>query len=132
MTMTDPIADFLTRIRNAGSARLKTVEIPSSKIKQEMARVLKEEGYIKSFEVLEAAPQNIIRIVLKYTPSNQSVISKLERVSSPGKRQYTNSSHIPRVMGGLGIAILSTPKGILTDRQAKREHVGGEVLCYVW
>ncbi|MEW6534951.1 MAG: 30S ribosomal protein S8 [Candidatus Auribacterota bacterium] len=132
MSMTDPIADFLTRIRNANSAQHKEVDIPASKMKVEMARVLKEEGYIENYDVVESNVQGTIRVYLKYSPSNERIITKLIRVSKPGKREYTGTDNIPRVLGGLGIAILSTPKGILTDRQAKREHVGGEILCYVW
>lgn len=132
MTMTDPISDFLTRIRNASRAQHTTVEMPASRIKVEMARVLKDEGYIEKYEVIEQAIQNVLSISLKYTPQNKSVISDLSRISKPGRRSYTGLKDVPRVMGGLGIAILSTPKGILTDRQARREHVGGEILCYVW
>lgn len=132
MTMTDPIADFITRIRNANSAMHKQVEIPASKIKVEIARVLKEEGYIENYELVESGVQGIIRITLKYTSDNERVISHISRVSTPGRRKYTNVKGVPRVMGGLGIAILTTAKGIITDRQAKREQTGGEVLCYVW
>ncbi len=132
MSMTDPIADFLTRIRNANSALHKEVEIPASKIKLEMARVLKEEGYIDNYEIVDSGKYPSIRVTLKYTPANERVIIDLSRISKPGRRYYTNSKKLPKVMGGLGIAILSTPKGILTDRQAQRENVGGEVLCYVW
>ena len=132
MTMTDPIADFLTRIRNATRAQHKTVEIPASRILVSMAGVLKEEGYIEAYEVIENPVQNILSISLKYTSKNKSVISDLSRISTPGRRHYTGIKEIPRVMGGLGIAIMSTPKGILTDRQARYAHVGGEVLCYVW
>jgi small subunit ribosomal protein S8 len=132
MTMTDPIADFITRIRNASSAMHKTVEIPKSKMKVEIARVLKEEGYIENYEVLESGVQGLIRITLKYTKDNERVITRISRVSKPGRRQYTNLASVPRVLDGLGIAILTTSKGIITDRQAKKERVGGEVLCYVW
>ncbi|MCD6459113.1 30S ribosomal protein S8 [bacterium] len=132
MTMTDPIADLLTRIRNASSALHKNVEIPASKIKNEIVRVLKEEGYIENSEIIKAEPQDVLKVYLKYTPENKPVIINLSRISKPGLRKYSSSKSVPQVMGGLGIAILSTPKGILTDRQAKRENIGGEVLCYVW
>ena len=132
MTMTDPIADFLTRIRNASRAQHETVNIPASNTLVSMAGVLKSEGYIEDYKVIEKPVQNVLSISLKYTPQNKSVISNLSRVSTPGRRHYTGIKEIPRVMGGLGIAIMSTPKGILTDRQARHEHVGGEVLCYVW
>jgi len=132
MSMTDPIADFLTRIRNANRALHKEVEIPASKIKLDMARVLKEEGYIENYEIVDSGKYPVIRVTLKYTPGNERVISDLSRISKPGRRYYTDSKNLPKVMGGLGIAVLSTPKGILTDRQAQRENVGGEVLCYVW
>jgi len=132
MTMTDPIADLLTRIRNASSALHKDVEIPATKIKTEIARVLKEEGYVENSEIIESKPQDILKVYLKYTSDNKPVITNLSRVSKPGLRRYSSTKTIPQVMGGLGIAVLSTPKGILTDRQAKRENVGGEILCYVW
>lgn len=132
MTMTDPIADLLTRIRNASSALHKNVKIPASKIKNEIVRVLKEEGYIENSEIIKAEPQDVLKVYLKYTPENKPVIINLSRISKPGLRKYSSSKSVPQVMGGLGIAILSTPKGILTDRQAKRENIGGEVLCYVW
>ena len=133
LTMTDPIADFLTRIRNASLAGHKVVEIPSSKMKVEMTRVLHEKGYILSYKVVEGTPFNTIKIALKYHPeSKKSAIKKIIRVSKPGLRQYTGVAEMPRVLNGLGIAILSTNKGIITDKEARNLNVGGEVLCYVY
>ena len=130
--MTDPIADFLTRIRNAALAGHKVVEIPASKMKVEMTRVLHEKGYILSYKVVEGTPFNTIKIALKYHPeSKKSAIKKIIRVSKPGLRQYTGVAEMPRVLNGLGIAILSTNKGIITDKEARNLNVGGEVLCYV-
>ena len=131
--MTDPIADFLTRIRNASRAGHKVVEIPSSKMKVELTRVLHEKGYILSYKVVEGAPYNTIKIALKYHPeSKKAAIKKIIRVSKPGLRQYAGVATMPRVLNGLGIAILSTNKGILTDKEARTLNVGGEVLCYVY
>ncbi len=131
--MTDPIADFLTRIRNAYLARHKTVEIPSSKIKVEMTRILHEQGYILAYKVVEGKPFNTIKIALKYHPETQiPAIKKIIRVSSPGLRQYTNVANMPRVLNGLGIAILSTSKGVISNKEARDLNVGGEVLCYVY
>ncbi|MCP5463258.1 MAG: 30S ribosomal protein S8 [bacterium] len=134
MTMTDPIADLLTRLRNAHTAKHETTIVPLSKIKLEIVRVLKEEGYIENYEILQAPDdvQGAIKIKLRYIKYNSGVVRKLIRISKPGKRQYANLKNMPRVMRGLGVAILSTSKGILTDRQARREKVGGEILCYVW
>ena len=132
MQITDPIADMLTRIRNAGSARHETVDVPNSKMKKAIAEILLEEGYIKSFQLIEDGKQGIIRIVLKYGENKTSVISGLRRVSKPGLRIYTNCEDMPKVMKGLGIAIVSTSKGVMTDKQARKENVGGEVLAYVW
>lgn len=132
MSMTDPIADMLTRIRNAVDARHEKVDVSSSKLKLEIARVLKEEGYIKSYKYVEDKKQGIIRIYLKYGPEKEKVISGLKKVSKPGRRIYVSEKEIPRVMGGLGIAILFTSKGILTDQQSREARVGGEVVCYVW
>jgi small subunit ribosomal protein S8 len=131
MVMTDPIADMLTRIRNATIVRDKIVEIPSSKIKQEIAKILKEEGYIQDFEVIEDAKQGMVKVYLKYQ-GKEKVISGLKRISKPGLKVYVKKDEIPKVLGGLGIAVLSTPQGIMTDRKARIEGVGGEVLCYVW
>jgi len=133
LTMTDPIADFLTRIRNASLAGHKVVEIPASKMKVEMTRVLHEKGYILSYKVVEGTPYNTIKIALKYHPeSKKAAIKKIIRISKPGLRQYAGVADMPRVLNGLGIAILSTNKGILTDKEARNLNVGGEVLCYVY
>ena len=133
LKMTDPIADFLTRIRNASMAGHKVVEIPSSKMKVEMTRVLHEKGYILSYKVVEGTPGNTIKIALKYHPeSKKAAVKKIIRVSKPGLRQYTGVAEMPRVLNGLGIAILSTNKGIITDKEARTLNVGGEVLCYVY
>ena len=132
MTMTDPIADMLTRIRNANTVGHETVEIPASNIKKSIAEILLEEGYINGYEVIEDNKQGIIRITLKYTENRQQVITGLRRVSKPGLRIYSNSQDMPKVMKGLGIAIVSTSKGIMTDRAARAAHVGGEVLAFVW
>jgi small subunit ribosomal protein S8 len=129
---TDPIADFLTRIRNAHVARHRTVVAPASKIKIAVARILEQEGYIEGYEVLEKGPKKQLRIALKYGPSGERAITGLERVSRPGRRVYCSKSEIPKVLGGLGIAILSTPRGVLSGSAAKRLGVGGEVLCNVW
>lgn len=130
--LTDPIADMLTRIRNANSRRHEFVDIPASKIKVSIAEILKDEGYIKDFEVLEDGVSKTIRIALKYINSKERVISGIRRISKPGLRIYVNSTELPRVLGGLGIAIISTSKGIMTDRDARAQKVGGEVICYVW
>ena len=130
--LTDPIADMLTRIRNANSQRHEFVDIPASKIKVSIAEILKDEGYIKDFEVLEDGVSKTIRIALKYINSKERVISGIRRISKPGLRIYVNSTELPRVLGGLGIAIISTSKGIMTDKNARAQKVGGEVICYVW
>ncbi len=132
MTMTDPVADMLTRIRNAAQVSHETVEIPSSKLKVELAKVLKEEGYIADFEVKAAGKFNVISITLKYDENKKSVITKLQRVSKPGLKTYSKAKNLEKVLGGLGIAIVSTNKGLMTDRKARKENVGGEVLCYVY
>ncbi|QSQ08981.1 30S ribosomal protein S8 [Koleobacter methoxysyntrophicus] len=132
MVMTDPIADMLTRIRNANIVRHEAVEIPASNIKKAIAQTLKDEGFIKDFEVLEDNKQGIIKIYLKYGPNKERVITGLKRISKPGLRVYAKKDEIPRVLGGLGIAILSTSKGIMTDKNARKEGIGGEVLCYIW
>jgi small subunit ribosomal protein S8 len=130
---TDPIADYLTRIRNASSAKLKMVEIPSSKIKKAMTQILFDQGYITDFKFEEDDKQGIIKIALKYNASTKvPAITKLQRVSSPGLRQYTSSKEMPRVLNGLGIAIVSTSKGVITGKEATKANVGGEVLCYVY
>lgn len=130
--MSDPIADMLTRIRNASSVFHDAVDIPASKLKVELARILKEEGYIRDYKVSDDGKQGMIRIYLKYAPPKRQVISGLKRISKPGLRVYAKSDAVPRVFGGLGVAILSTSHGVMTDREARRSKVGGEVLCYVW
>lgn len=132
MYLTDTVADMLTRIRNANSAKHDTVDIPASKMKAAIAQILLEEGYIKSFTVIDDKKQGLIRITLKYGPNKTQIITGLRRVSKPGLRIYTSCKDAPKVMKGLGIAILSTPKGIMTDKRARKENVGGEVLAFVW
>lgn len=132
MVMTDPIADMLTRIRNANMVRHEKVEIPASTIKREVARILKEEGFIRDAEFIEDNKQGIIRLFLKYGANNERVITGLKRISKPGLRVYAKNNEVPRVLGGLGIAIISTSAGVMTDKQARQSHVGGEVLAYVW
>jgi small subunit ribosomal protein S8 len=132
MTISDPIADILTRIRNAIMARHDFLLVPTSRMKLSIARILKAEGFISDYEVLRSKPHRVIKIYLKYTDKNQSVLSGLERVSKPGLRVYVQRKEIPRVYGGLGIAIISTAKGVMTGQQAWRRGVGGELLCYVW
>jgi small subunit ribosomal protein S8 len=134
MSMTDPIADFLTRIRNGITAAHETVEVPSSKLKVEVARILAEQGYIRTYNVRpnEAGPGETLVIELKYTEARVSVISGLKRVSRPGRRSYVDSKHVPKVLGGMGTAILTTSKGVKTGHEARQEGVGGEVLAYVW
>jgi len=129
---TDPIADMLTRIRNAGMAGHPSVEMPSSKFKIELAKVLKSEGYIAEYSVKEVGKFKILSVTLKYNQDSKPLITKLIRVSKPGLRTYTKSKNLQKVLGGLGIAIVSTSKGLLTDRRARKENVGGEVLCYIW
>jgi len=132
MTISDPIADMLTRIRNALAARHDMVRIPTSKVKVALAQLLKEEGFITDFQVLRAKPQAILVVRLAYNENKESVISGLKRISKPGLRVYSGKGEIPRVYGGVGIAILSTPQGIVTGREARRRGIGGEVLCHVW
>ena len=132
MTMTDPIADMLTRIRNANTVKHETVDVPASNIKKELARILLEEGFVRGYDVIEDGKQGIIRIQLKYGQAGERVISGLKRISKPGMRVYAAKQEIPRVLNGLGISVISTSKGILTDKQARKENVGGEVICYVW
>ena len=132
MTTTDPIADMLTRIRNANSARHTTVEIPASKLKLAIAQILLDEGYIKSFEKIEDGKQGMIQVTLKYDEKGKRVISGLKRISKPGLRIYVSCEELPQVLNGLGIALVSTSKGIKTDRNARKEGLGGEVLAYVW
>jgi small subunit ribosomal protein S8 len=132
MRLTDPVADMLARLRNALHARHQKVDIPTSKLKVEIARILKEEGYISNFKTTEEGGHKVIRIYLKYSGSNEAVISNLARVSRPGCRVYVGRTEIPRVLGGLGINILTTPRGVMTGRQARKVGVGGEVLCEVY
>ncbi len=132
MPTTDPIADMLTRIRNANSAVHDQVDIPASKLKEQIAKVLKREGYIKDYSVFQTKVQGVIRIFLKYGPDRERVINGLKRISRPGLRVYVNANDIPRVFGGLGTVLMSTPKGVVTGKQAQRLNVGGEVLAYVW
>ena len=132
MQITDPIADLLTRIRNANSAKHETVDVPASNIKKAIVDILDKEGYIKSYQVIEDGKQGVIRIKLKYGPNNEKVISGLKRVSKPGLRFYAGADELPRVLKGLGIAIVSTSCGIMTDKQARKANIGGEVLAFVW
>ena len=132
MQITDPIADMLTRIRNANSAKHDSVEIPASNLKKAIAEILVEEGYIKSYQVTEDGKQGIIKVVLKYGPSKSKVIQGLRRVSKPGLRVYAGAEDMPKVMRGLGLAIISTSKGVMTDKRARKENIGGEVLAFVW
>ena len=132
MQITDPIADMLTRIRNAGSARHETVDIPNSKMKKAIAEILLEEGYIKSFQLIDDGTQGVIRVTLKYLPGKEKAIQGLRRVSKPGLRVYAGADELPQVLRGLGIAIISTSNGIMTDKKARAQHVGGEVLAFVW
>ena len=132
MAMTDPVADMLTRIRNANTAGHADVEIPASKIKKNIAEILLKEGYIKGFEVVETQPQDIIKIQMKYGPDKKRVISGIKRISKPGLKVYAKKDEVPKVLGGLGIAIISTSSGLLTDKQARELGVGGEVVCMVW
>lgn len=132
MQITDSIADLLTRIRNANTAKHDTVDIPASSMKKAIAQILVDEGYVKSFQVIDDGKQGVIRVVLKYGENKTSIISGLRRVSKPGLRIYSNCEDMPKVMKGLGIAVVSTSKGVMTDRKARQENVGGEVLAFVW
>ena len=132
MHITDPIADMLTRIRNATSAKHETVDVPASNMKKSIAQILLDEGYIKSFQLIDDGTQGVIRITLKYNAGKHAVISGLRRVSKPGLRVYAGADELPRVLRGLGIAIISTSKGVMTDKKAREAHVGGEVLAFVW
>ena len=132
MAMTDVIADMLTRIRNANDVGHPEVDIPSSKMKVAIAKTLKEEGYIKDYEVIDDGKQGILKVYLKYGPNKQKVITVIKRISKPGLRIYANKNEIPKVMGGIGTVILSTSKGIMTDKEARKLQIGGEVICYVW
>ena len=130
--VTDTIADMLTRIRNANSMRYTEVKVPASKLKLELARILKEEGFIKDYKVLEETAQGMILITLKYGQKKERVITGLKRISKPGLRVYAKSTEIPKVLNGLGIAIISTSRGVMTDKEARKQNLGGEVLCYIW
>jgi len=130
--MTDPVADFLTRIRNGNMVMHETVEVPGSKIKLSIARIMQEEGYIKDYEFVEDGKQGIIRIYLKYGPNKKKVITGIKRISKPGLRVYVKKDEIPRVLGGLGTAVISTSKGLMTDKNARKQGLGGEVICYIW
>jgi len=130
--ISDPIADMLTRVRNALKARFQKVDVPASKLKTEIARILKDEGYILNYKIVDEDNHKAIRVYLKYTPANQPVISHIERVSRPGCRVYVGATDIPKVLGGLGVNILTTPKGVMTGKSARKEGVGGELLCQVW
>ena len=132
MRITDAIADMLTRIRNASSAKHESVDIPASNIKKDIARILKDEGYVKDVEFIEDGKQGIIRVFLKYTGNKQSVISGIKRISKPGLRVYANKDELPKVLGGLGVAVISTSRGVMTDKKARTEGVGGEVLAFIW
>jgi small subunit ribosomal protein S8 len=132
MTMTDPIADMLTRIRNANTARHESVEMPFSKIKYSIAEILEREGYIGGYEVVKGESYDNLKLTLKYGPNREQLINGIKRISKPGLRVYSQKKNIPRVLGGLGIAIISTSKGVITDREAREKNVGGEVIAYVW
>src|SRR3990172_89415 len=132
MTMTDPIADMLTRVRNANRAYHETVDIPASKMKEEIARILKSEGYIKGYQTVKENSFNVIRIKMNYGPEREHVITGIKRISKPGLRVYAKKDEVPRVLGGLGISIISTSHGLMTNNKARKENVGGEVLAFVW
>lgn len=132
MQITDPIADLLTRIRNANSSRHESVDVPASNMKKAITQILLDEGYIKDFQVIDDGKQGVIRITLKYSPNKEKVISGIKRVSKPGLRIYAGADELPRVLKGLGIAIISTSKGIMTDKEARKQNIGGEVLAFVW
>lgn len=132
MQITDPIADLLTRIRNANASKHESVDVPASGMKKAIVEILNNEGYIKGYQVIEDGKQGVIRITLKYGPKNEKVISGLKRVSKPGLRYYAGADEMPKVLKGLGIAIVSTSKGIMTDKEARAQHIGGEVLAFVW
>lgn len=132
MQITDAIADMLTRIRNAGSARHETVDIPASNIKKDIARILMDEGYVRNVEYIEDNKQGLIRITMKYTGNKQNVLSGIKRISKPGLRVFVNKDELPKVLGGLGVAIISTSRGVMTDKKARAEGIGGEVLAFIW
>lgn len=130
--MTDPIADMLTRIRNAVLIKNEKIDMPASRIKVEIAKILKEEGFVKSYKIIKDKKQGILRLTPKYAPDGKPIITGLKRISTPGRRVYIGKDEIPKVIGGIGIAIITTSKGILTDKECRMESVGGEVLCYIW
>ena len=132
MSLTDPVADFLTRIRNGIGARQQKVDVPASKLKLEIARILKEEGFISNYKATEEEGRKILRVYLKYSSNNEAAISRVQRVSSPGCRVYVGHNEIPRVLGGMGISILSTPRGVLSGTEARKQNVGGEILAFIW
>ncbi len=132
MSLTDPVADFLTRIRNGIRARQQKVDVPASKLKLELARILKEEGYLSNFKLTEEEGRKVLRVYLKYSANNEAAISRVQRVSTPGCRVYVGHKEIPRVLGGMGINILTTPRGVMTGRDARKNGVGGEILCEIW
>ncbi|SFK51752.1 small subunit ribosomal protein S8 [Halobacillus dabanensis] len=132
MTMTDPIADMLTRIRNANMVRHEKLELPASNVKKEIADILKREGFVRDYEFVEDNKQGVLRIFLKYGQNNERVISGVKRISKPGLRVYANAEELPKVLNGLGVAVVSTSKGVLTDKEAREQAIGGEVLAYVW
>ena len=132
MSMSDPIADFLTRIRNAGLVYHDKVEVPASRVKKDIAELLKTEGFIKDVETIQDDKQGVIRLYLKYGPNRERVITGLKRISRPGLRVYAKKDEIPKVLGGLGVAVISTSRGIMTDKQARKEGLGGEVICFIW
>ena len=132
MTMTDPVADMLTRIRNANTAGHATVDIPASKIKKNIAEILVKEGYVKGYEIVEGEAQDTIKVTMKYGPEKTKVITGIKKISKPGLKVYAKANEVPKVLGGLGIAIISTSSGLITDKEARKLGVGGEVICYVW
>ncbi|CDQ21625.1 SSU ribosomal protein S8P [Halobacillus karajensis] len=132
MTMTDPIADMLTRIRNANMVRHEKLELPASNVKKEIADILKREGFVRDYEFVEDNKQGVLRIFLKYGQNNERVISGVKRISKPGLRVYANAEELPKVLNGLGVAVVSTSKGVLTDKEAREQAIGGEVLAYIW
>ncbi len=132
MTMTDPVADMLTRIRNANTVCHETVDIPASKMKKSIAQILLDEGYIKGFDVIEDGKQGIIRIQMKYAENKERVIKGLKKISKPGLKVYCKADDVPKVLGGLGVAVISTSKGVISDKEARKTGIGGEVICYIW
>lgn len=132
MVMTDPLADMFTKIRNANRAKHESVDMPHSAIKESIARILKDKGFIKSFRVVEGEPQNMLRVFLSYDEDSKPIIMQVERISRPGLRQYVKSDAIPKILGGMGVCILSTPKGVMTGEEAREKNVGGELICKIW